>query len=186
MPLNCVAGDTTQTRTITITTPCKDQGFCPNGHMHKGVPCPDDETTDCDDKPCEYTWQPWTECLSPPIGNQSRMPSILTLPVGGGTQCPDQQDRPCKVDCNFTWTPWSECDKKTGNQTRTAVISQDSMNGGQACPTKEVRPCAVDCVSKWKGPPNFPDHKDGWGVCGSAGWRRHNRTYVIELSASSQ
>ena len=32
---------------------------------------------------------------------------------------------------------------------------------------------------------NFPDHKDGWGVCGSAGYGRHNRTYVIETECFS-
>ena len=168
-PKDCTPGDLTQTRTVNITTPSR----------HQGLPCPSNETIDCGDKPCEFTWGSWSECLTAPIGKQSRAPSITRGPVAGGDACPGPANRTCKVDCAFSWTKWGDCNKGTGNQSRAAVISQDSMNGGQVCPPPETRKCAVDCVIAWKGPPAFPSHKDGWDVCGSAGYGRHNRTFMI-------
>ena len=113
VPAVCIGGQhTTQTRSITITTPCALRGNCDSGSMHQGTPCPADETTPCDDKPCEYTWTDWTDCiLDAPVGNQSRTATVSEDPVGNGTKCPDPEHQTCPVDCVYSWTRWSDCDE---------------------------------------------------------------------------
>ena len=146
----CDATSSTQTRTITITTPASGGGTaCPASPESRAC------TPDVD---CVSSWSAWGTCTA---SSQSRTLTITTAASGSGTACPTvtTQTQTCAagvVNCDYTWSAWGACTGATtvGTQTRTANILTAASGGGTACPTDTTQtqtctPPVVNCAYAW-------------------------------------
>lgn len=99
---------------------------------------------------CKGSYGGWSACSKGcGGGSQTKTYHVTQQPVGGGKECPANQNQacnthPCPVNCDYGWGGWSGCSRAcgSGSQTRNIAIRRHAAHGGRACPSSpESRSC---------------------------------------------